>query len=347
MRGARGALAAIVAAAFAAGCGSDGDDTAPNEGTAVVAIGDSVASGEGNPAPTRPRWENTACHRSAISGETIAARRVESDHPEIGYVNYACSGATVAKGLLGPYKGIEPRPFHRTRAQIDEVADAAARAKESGGLAAVMISVGANDVGFSKAVEFCTLVKRCWEKHFNTAFPYAAAGPGFPTLEEYVNERLNALPDGYDELADALEPLVPPERVLIVDYFDPTTAADGSDCTMLFGGVTPDESTWAREHVLVPLNDEVEAAAEEQGWHAVTGVAERFRGHGLCAGPQRWVRTLAEGLTGRRLPLFGGAGFAEIRGVIAGSAGTLHPNQEGQRQIGALIEPVLIEVLNQ
>jgi hypothetical protein len=57
-----------------------------------------------------------------------------------------------------------------------------------------MISVGANDVGFSKAVKFCALVKRCWEKHFNAAFPYAAAGPGFPTLEEYVNERLNALP---------------------------------------------------------------------------------------------------------------------------------------------------------
>jgi hypothetical protein len=90
----------------------------------------------------------------------------------------------------------------------------------------------------------------------------------------------------------------------------------------------------------------VEAAAEEHGWYAVTGVAKRFRGHGLCAGPRRWVRTLAEGLTGRRLPLFGVAGFAEIRDVIGGTAGTLHPNEEGQRQIGALIEPVLTEVLN-
>jgi hypothetical protein len=115
MWGARGALAAIVAAAFATGCGSDGDDSTPNEGTAMVAIGDSVASGEGNPAPTRPRWENTACHRSAISGETIAAGRVQSDQPEIGYVNYACSGATIAKGLLGPYRGLEPRRRHALR----------------------------------------------------------------------------------------------------------------------------------------------------------------------------------------------------------------------------------------
>ncbi len=312
----------------------------------MVAIGDSVASGEGNPAPSRPRWEDRACHRSAASGETIAARQLQRDHPEIGYLNYACSGATIRTGLLGPYKGIEPRPFHRARAQIDEVADAAARAKESGGLAAVMISIGANDVGFSKAVKFCTLVKRCWAQHFNDDFPFAPAGARFPTLEEYVDERLDALPVGYGELATALEPLVPADRVIIVDYFDPTTAADGSDCKMLFGGVTPDEARWAREQVLAPLDDKVQAAAEEHGWHAVTGVAERFRGHGLCAGSQRWVRTLGEGLTGRPLPLGGGADFGRISEVIGSTAGTLHPNEEGQRQIGALIEPVLVEVLN-
>jgi lysophospholipase L1-like esterase len=312
----------------------------------MVAIGDSVASGEGNPAPSRPRWEDRACHRSAVSGETIAARQLQRDHPEIGYLNYACSGATIRTGLLGPYKGIEPRPFHRARAQIDEVADAAARAKESGGLAAVMISIGANDVGFSKAVKFCTLVKRCWAQRFNDDLPFAPAGARFPTLGEYVEQRLNALPVGYGELATALEPLVPADRVIIVDYFDPTTAADGSDCKMLFGGVTPDEARWAREQVLAPLDDKVEAAAEEHGWNAVTGVAERFRGHGLCAGSQRWVRTLGEGLTGSPLPLGVGADFGRIREVIGSTAGTLHPNEEGQRQIGALIEPVLVDVLS-
>jgi hypothetical protein len=146
---------------------------------------------------------------AAIVAAAFAAGRVQSGDAEIGYVNYACSGATIAKGLLGPYPGIEPRPFQRAEAQIEKLAEAAARAEESGGLAAVMISVGANDVGFSKAVKFCALVKRCWDKHFNAALPYAAAGPGFPMLEEYVNERLNALPDGYDELADALDPFVP------------------------------------------------------------------------------------------------------------------------------------------
>ena len=47
-------------------------------------------------------------------------------------------------------------------------------------------------------------------------------------------------------------------------------------------------------------------------------------GHGLCAGGQRWVRKLGEG------PL----------------SGTLHPNEEGHRQIAALISPELAGVLN-
>lgn len=351
MRGPRRApLAGAVAFAVAvasAGCGSGDGSPPPNQGSAIVSIGDSVASGEGNPAPSGPRWESRACHRSGTAGQTIAAREVQERHPEIGFLNYACSGASIEKGLLKPYKGIEPAPFQPGRAQIDQVRDAAARAKGSGGLAAVMISIGANDVGFSNAVKFCDLVKRCWEKHFNPDFPFAPASARFPTLQEYVNARLAELPERFNRLAAALDPLVPAERVIIVDYFDPTTAADGSDCTMLFGGVAPDESRWAREHVLQPLNARVEAAADDHDWQVVSGVAERFRGHGLCAGPQRWVRTLGEGLSGQPLPLGpGGVSFIHIRDVIASTAGTLHPNEAGHRQIAALITPVLARVLN-
>jgi lysophospholipase L1-like esterase len=351
MRGPRRALlagaAALAVAVISAGCGSDDNSPPPNQGTAIVSIGDSVASGEGNPAPSGPRWENRACHRSATAGQTIAAREEQKQHPEIGFLNYACSGASIEKGLLKPYKGIEPAPFRPGQAQIDEVRDAAARAHGSGGLAAVMISIGANDVGFSSAVKFCDLVRRCWEKHFNPDLPFVQASARFPTLEDYVNARLAELPERFDRLAAALDPLVPAERVIVVDYFDSTTAADGSDCTMLFGGVTPDESRWAREHMLQPLNARVEAAADEHDWQVVTGVAERFRGHGLCAGRQRWVRTLGEGLSGRPLPLgLGGVGFIHIRDLIESTAGTLHPNEEGHRQIAAPISPVLAEVLN-
>jgi hypothetical protein len=333
----------------AVGCGSSGETTTgPNDGAAIVSLGDSVAAGEGNPAHSGTRWENRACHRSPIAGQSIAARKAQATNPELGFFDYACSGASIQKGMLGAYKGIEPAPLQPARSQIDQLKDTAAVTSSSGGLAAVMISIGANDVGFSKVFKFCALVRRCWERHFNPDFPYAVAGPRFPTLQEYVNAQLAALPSSYNDLANALEPLVPADRVILVDYFDPTTGAGDAYCTMLFGGVTPDESRWAQQHVLDPLNAQIDAAAKAHGWNAVTGVAERFQGHGLCApDPQRWVLTLGEGLGNGEAPLGGGAGFLAIRDVIESTAGTLHPNAEGQRQISQLIDPVLTKVLSQ
>lgn len=351
MRGPRRALlAAGLAAALlgATGCGS-GDGPPPNSGSAIASLGDSVASGEGNPSPHGPRWENRACHRSPIAGQTIAAKRAQQERPELGFFDYACSGASIPKGLLGPYRGIEPTILQPARPQIDQLGDAAAITRPSGGLAAVMISIGANDVGFSKVFKFCALVKRCWEQHFNPDFPYAVASDRYPTLQQFVDAGLGELPERFNRLDAALGPLLPPQRVILVDYFDPTTGADGAYCTMLFGGVTADESRWAQQHVLEPLNDQIEASAEDHEWSVVPGVAERFRGHGLCAPrSQRWVRTLGEGLSGQPLPLTGvGIGFGQIQDVIGSTAGTLHPNGEGQRQIALLIDPVLAKVLSQ
>jgi hypothetical protein len=344
-------LAVSVLAVAASGCGSGGgkDETSgPNDGTAIASLGDSVAAGEGNPAPNGIRWENLACHRSPIAGQTFAARQAQKDNPELGFFDFACSGASIPKGMLGPYKGIEPAPLQPARSQLDQLKDVTAVTGSSGGLAAVMISIGANDVGASKVFKFCTLVKHCWTQHFNPDFPYAVAGPHFPTLQEFVKDRLAALPSSYNDLANGLAPQVPASRVIVVDYFDPTTGAGGAPCTMLFGGVTPDESRWIQEQVIQPLNAAIDTAAKRHGWNAVTGVAERFRGHGLCAeGSKRWVLTLGEGLSGQPLPLTGGQGFLAIRDVVESTAATLHPNAEGQRQIGQLIDPVLARVLNQ
>ncbi len=335
--------AALVLAVGLAACGSD--DPEPNEGAAIVSIGDSVASGEGNPAREGRKWENRPCHRSATSGQTFAAEEARRDRPEVGLFNLSCSGATIDKGILGPYKGIEPALFRPGRAQIERLRDLAAVTED--GIAAVLVSIGANDVGFVKIVKFCTVVPDCRQRRFNPDFPLVEGGPKRPTLEQWVDGRLAELPERYARLAEALDPLVEDNRVIIVEYFDPTTAADGSDCTMLFGGVKPAESRWAREHVLAQLNERIEAAAEEHGWRVVTGVAESFRGHGLCAGKRRWVRTLGEGLTGTPIPLGGqGVDLGQILAVIGSTAGTLHPNEAGHRQIALLIGPVLVEALN-
>jgi hypothetical protein len=321
----RGAAVAAALALAAGVLACDGDDPDSNKGTAIVSIGDSVASGEGNPAPKRPRWIDRRCHRAAIAGQTLAGEAAIRARPELRFVSFACSGATIERGLLGPYRGIEPAPFQRPAPpQVDEVA-ALSRAND-GGIAAVLLSVGANDLGFAKIVLFCASVRRCPAQHFNPRFPFLEGGDKRPTLEETVRSRLDDLDERYRRLDAALEGLVDSERVVIVEYFDPTTAPDGSDCNMkvLRDGIRPEESRWARENALAPLNAAIETAAAEHGWRLVDGVAERFRGHGVCAMGQRWVRVLGE------RPL----------------VGTLHPNEAGHRQIAALISPVLAEALN-
>ena len=139
-----------------------------------------------------------------------------------------------------------------------------------------------------------------------------------------MNERLDALPAAYGRLADALETLADSDRVVIVTYFDPTTGAQGVNCSYL--GVRPDESAWAIEHVLLPLNAEIIAAAHRHGWMVVPGVAAAFHTHGICRRPsvERWVNLIGNG------PL----------------TGTFHPNAEGHRQIAALITPVMNQALN-
>src|SRR6478672_11439489 len=78
----------------------------------VVSLGDSVASGEGNPDPGRIgfHWLEQRCHRSLRSGAAQAARAVEQGdrHSDVTFVPLACSGATIDVGLLGAYDGVQP-----------------------------------------------------------------------------------------------------------------------------------------------------------------------------------------------------------------------------------------------
>lgn len=103
----------------------------------IVSLGDSTASGEGNPdIPQRfhivggfpvwdadPVWQDRRCHRSAKAGAAQAALNIERMDPKttVTFISFACSGATIDTqlfdnydvtksrgwGVLGPYKGAE------------------------------------------------------------------------------------------------------------------------------------------------------------------------------------------------------------------------------------------------
>jgi hypothetical protein len=81
--------------------------------------------------------------------------------------------------------------------------------------------------------------------------------------------------------------------------------------------------------VLLPLNEVILNAAEENGWTLVDREDESFDGHGICAPKEeRWVRTLGESL-----------------GMQHDHLGTLHPNEGGHRATAELIRSKLAAVL--
>jgi hypothetical protein len=72
-----------------------------------LALGDSYASGEGNPdvvriAPTRPAdWWDRKCHRSLYSWPVMVAARYAAEHPQnsVTLINRTCSGAVMSDVL--------------------------------------------------------------------------------------------------------------------------------------------------------------------------------------------------------------------------------------------------------
>jgi hypothetical protein len=103
-----------------------------------AAMGDSVASGEGNPhvtfqpgsnngetwiIPVRmAEWWDHRCHRSLLSASSQAAIELARKRRDtsVTYVSFACSGATVDVGISGRYQGIEKLDEARDRINVQK-----------------------------------------------------------------------------------------------------------------------------------------------------------------------------------------------------------------------------------
>ena len=133
----------------------------------IFGLGDSYGSGEGSPdvrdfEEGGVQWQNERCHRSSQSGQVRAARMIEEadPHTSVTFVHVACSGGRIYRALLEPYDGIDFEPEDEPlQAQIDRVADLAEGAEIDG----LFVSIGGNDINFSKVVEACVLGEDCHE----------------------------------------------------------------------------------------------------------------------------------------------------------------------------------------
>jgi lysophospholipase L1-like esterase len=323
----------------------------------VVALGDSYASGEGNPRNVGawlrrggafdPYWDDAACHRSTRAAPAQAALALEKASPttSVTLVLLACSGATVSSGILGPQADAQ-----QAQSQLEQAGILLSGRKAD----LVLLSIGGNDVGFSSILQTCALNSDC-------PLARAASGPlaAYRSVQEGVQAETAALAADLTSIAACIGPatcrlpdgrtvpalqLESDGQVLPTLYPDITRAANGQPCSYLT--IPPQDFAWARDTVLSPappatypfplsrggaaalsvasgsLNQQIAATNRLPGWHPVTGTwsasGDSPTGHGVCADASAWV-----------FPLTGFGGFPSA---------SFHPNPEGQSVMATAIQ---------
>ncbi|WP_412542161.1 SGNH/GDSL hydrolase family protein [Longispora sp. K20-0274] len=274
---------------------------------AVVALGDSIASGEG--AGDYHDGANATCHRSDHS--QLAAAQI----PGTNVVNLACSGAETADVLVRGQGGEPP--------QVQALRAAAGQYR----IKLVLITVGANDVGFTEIVTDC-------------AVGYALSTAS--CKDEWtpkVAERLTALRPRLDSvlaqvrgaLADAGQP---DARIVLQSYPSPLTVHNRWDSrfSRVIHGCPfhDDDAAWGRG-TFVPLLAATMRAAAQDAAVDFLDLTSAMDDKEVCSpgDDPKWTRGIS-----LKLPEDG-------RGVVRGtepdgviSRESLHPNQLGHAMLG-------------
>ncbi|HEX9035133.1 MAG TPA: GDSL-type esterase/lipase family protein [Streptosporangiaceae bacterium] len=222
----------------------------PRPGVQVVVMGDSTAAGIGNPGLAQPSRLDRACQRSA---DSYAVDIGQIDNWRV--LNLACSGATIPAGILGPQRTGEvtaPAQF--------------AVAKKATHASVVIVSIGADDLGWSALLRLCTVTPTC-DDRASTA---------------YFQQRLAAFTVGYYQLLRRLTALPSHPLVLVNLYYDPFDP--GRHCLDNLG------VTQAKEKSLTSLLDALNSVLAN-GARATGLLAVRpdFTAHALCD-PEPYVQ---------------------------------------------------------
>jgi len=246
--------------------------------TDVVVIGDSTAAGIGNTPIQTPTRDDIACQRSA---DTYAASL--QSIAGVSVLNLACSSATVTNGLLGP----QPAAGTSLPPQVGVL-----RSVQSAKV--VVVSIGANDVGWSDFLRYCYGLPRCDDEASDRLF----------------QSRLDAFKIQYAQLLQQLSDLPTHPQVIVTKYYDPLGSK--YDCRALQDpqaeaggppgyGFGPDrgkdnQDAKVKQKIrplrveLARMNAVLEQGAQGFGFAVVQ---PRFDGHELCT-EQPWVQGMRD-----------------------------------------------------
>jgi len=341
-----------------------------NNPLVIASIGDSNASGEGAPnaAGSSPSiWSLAQCHRSENSGRTLAANALSS-LVNLEYSNFACSGASINVGLLGPYVGmpVNLAVLPALHSQVQQVRDWMNASSRRQNLDVLIISIGINDAGFGKVVGSCL--------NPFVGFPSWNTGDcaqdsdlihlianGDPD-NETGGGGLNHLAAALDELASTIKQQLNPRYVLITEYPNPLHDEQGRFCNgydekfsviqqnLTSGAYEPEtgiakwleaggamkyvlqnEAQFMENSLINPLNLQLSKAAQRHaadGWIYVGGMVEMTLPHGYCA-KEPWDNTLKLSF--------------QTQGDVDGTA---HLNKSGQKAYQWLLQKKIVELFD-
>ena len=257
----------------------------------VVGFGDSFASGEGNPDvpvamaenarsqnmyPKRAQndaggsaeWLDQLCHRSLYSHQLRAALQIalENPHGAVTYLGYACSGAAVEKGILGPQTYVEyvSKPDNNGGGGTSSITGGRKDTQlywflremcvegvqfDKGNWICpgnhfkrnvdyVFLSIGGNDIGFANLVAWATL-------RTGLSSRLASFFGATVSADEFSANLKNILPSAYAKLAKAFEVAVPLQhdglgydasRIILTAYPDILVDEKGQTCSGVTSG---------------------------------------------------------------------------------------------------------------
>ena len=309
----------------------------------IVSLGDSLATGEGNPP-----YNDYSCDQSPKAYGAQAASKIEDADPRssVTFVQLACSGASIDsdiaalptlfvkdKGLLSKIQtGLGKKAVEITQGPsgANSIAYQLAYLKDLIGdrqIDALTLSIGINNLDFGTIVKDCILVKRC------QAAPDKYGPITLRTdLGVQVPANMKILAGLYSDLRETITALFPraqlnPSDVYVVGYPDPLHNETGALCPIFIGTKDAggfenldkeDEVTWAENAFMTPLERATSDFAA--GWNYV-GLGSLFDKHGYCS-TDTWFNQIQD--------------FTDKR--TTNPSGILHPTATGQ---GAIVDELL------
>lgn len=325
----------------------------------IATIGDSNASGEGNPLVQNPDtatvvWGEGAeqadcrlCHRSNLAGPTQGVERLRADGWAVRYVSFACSGAYITmidgKGnqLMKPYKpyhdietagmGMAEKRVFKKLSQIEMVKEWLGEDE----LDVLLLSVGGNDGGFLQVVSKCFIGvtpfgKRCFKKG---------------KLEKKVADNFKRIEQLWGDLDTVIRRELKPKKVVITTYADAGKDENGKFCheyidpnydcpkkgsitsgCKLMSKLRDKDNEWMYQTMLEPLNNSIRTAAKNNKWLLIDGLAQSDT-TGICS-TNPWFRSIAESMH-----------------TQGDRKGALHMNGKGHEIFGKLVYAELLKMV--